>query len=75
MKHLTIEELEAGLNEIRRWPKDGGGVQLIVRRPDTEQREVLHEGSLIRRKVSKATVGKPAAVDSLQTDPQFPTCS
>ena len=41
-----MEELEAGLNEIRRSPKDGGVVQLIVRRPETEQREVLDEGVL-----------------------------
>ena len=33
MKHLTMNELEAGLDEIRRSPKDGGVLEMIVRRP------------------------------------------
>ena len=45
-RHLTREELEAGLDEIRRSPKDGGRVELIVRRPAVNQREVLEEGVL-----------------------------
>ncbi len=46
MKHLTMAELEAGLDEIRRSPKDGGVVELIVRRPQIDEREVLEEGEL-----------------------------
>lgn len=46
MRHLTKAELEAGLDEIRKAPKDGGTVQLLVRRPDTEEREVLEEARL-----------------------------
>ncbi|HEX8888945.1 MAG TPA: hypothetical protein VF779_07195 [Pyrinomonadaceae bacterium] len=46
IKHLTIEELEAGLDEIRRSPKDGGRLELIVRRPRVGEREVLEEGEL-----------------------------
>jgi len=46
MQHLTKEELEAGLDEIRRSPPDKGVLKLIVRRPETEQREVLTEGTL-----------------------------
>jgi len=46
IKHLTMEELEAGLAEIRRSPKDEGVLELIVRRPRTEEREVLEEGKL-----------------------------
>lgn len=46
MRHLTEVELEAGLDDIRNAPKDGGTVQLIVRRPETDQREVLEEASL-----------------------------
>jgi hypothetical protein len=46
VKHLTTEELEAGLGEIRRSPKDEGLLELIVRRPEIEQREVLEEGEL-----------------------------
>jgi hypothetical protein len=48
IKHLTMEELEAGLDEIRRSPKDEGVLELIVRRPSSNQREVLEEGELDR---------------------------
>jgi hypothetical protein len=41
-----MAELEAGLDEIRRAPKDRGVLQLIVRRPQIEEREVLQEGEL-----------------------------
>ena len=46
VRHLTKEELEAGLDEIRRAPKDEGLLQLIVRRPGVEQREILTEAHL-----------------------------
>ena len=46
MRHLTKDELEAGLDEIRNAPKECGTVQLIVRRPQTDAREVLEEASL-----------------------------
>ncbi len=46
MRHLTKLELEAGLDDIRDAPKDRGTVQLIVRRPETDKREVLEEASL-----------------------------
>ncbi len=46
VKHLTMAELEAGLDEIRRSPKDEGLLALIVRRPQTDEREVLAEGEL-----------------------------
>jgi len=45
-KHLTTEELEAGLSEIRQAPRDEGIVALIVRRPAEGEREVLAEGIL-----------------------------
>lgn len=44
--HLTMQELEAGLDEIRRAPKDRGVLRLIVRRPQVNAREVLDEGHL-----------------------------
>jgi hypothetical protein len=44
--NLTIAELEAGLELIRRSPTDNGVLALIVRRPDVDQREVLEEGRL-----------------------------
>jgi hypothetical protein len=45
-RHLTMAELEAGLDEIRRSPKDGGILSLIVRRPQIGEREVLAQGEL-----------------------------
>jgi hypothetical protein len=46
IKHLTMAELEAGLDEIRRAPKDEGLLRLIVRRPRVDEREILDEGEL-----------------------------
>ena len=46
MKHVTMEELEAGFDEICRSPRDEGVLELIVRRPQSGQREVLEEGEL-----------------------------
>jgi hypothetical protein len=46
VKHLTTQELEAGLDEIRRSPRDTGVLRLIVRRPNVEAREVIEEGEL-----------------------------
>ena len=46
MKHATMAELEAGLENIRRSPKDTGVLALIVRRPQVEAREVLEVGDL-----------------------------
>ena len=45
-KHMTMAELEAGLDTIRQSPKDEGVIALIVRRPKVEAREVLEEGEL-----------------------------
>jgi hypothetical protein len=45
-KYLTTSELEAGLEEIRRAPKDGGALEMIVRRPQVGERELLEEGHL-----------------------------
>jgi hypothetical protein len=44
--HLTMEELEAGLDEILAAPQDEGVLRLIVRRPRIEEREVLEEAEL-----------------------------
>lgn len=46
MKHLTMKELEAGLDEICQSPKEKGILRLIVRRPQENEREVLAEGKL-----------------------------
>jgi MOSC domain-containing protein YiiM len=45
-KHLTMEELEAGMETILQTPKDNGKIKLIVRRPEIDQREILDEGHL-----------------------------
>src|SRR5262249_39651372 len=45
-RHLTREELEAGVDESRRSPRDEGVLALIVRRPQVGEREVLGEGHL-----------------------------
>ena len=46
MIHLSLEELEAGLDEIRAAPRDEGVLRLIVRRPGIDEREVLQEAAL-----------------------------
>jgi hypothetical protein len=46
VKHLTTAELEAGLDHIRQSPRDAGVLELIVRRPQTDQREVVTEAEL-----------------------------
>lgn len=46
VRHLTMNELERGLDDVRNSPEDEGVLKLIVRRPEVEQREVLAEGEL-----------------------------
>ena len=46
IKHLSSQELEAGLDEILQSTKDSGVVGLIVRRPRMDERVVLHEAEL-----------------------------
>jgi hypothetical protein len=46
IRHLSLAELEAGLDEIRRSPKDFGELKLIVRRPSEGEREVLVQGEI-----------------------------
>jgi hypothetical protein len=41
-----MSELEAGLVEINRSPKDDGVLEMIVRRPQVGAREILEEGQL-----------------------------
>jgi MOSC domain-containing protein YiiM len=42
----TLAELEAGLGEIERSPKDRGRLEMIVRRPRVNEREVVEEARL-----------------------------
>jgi MOSC domain-containing protein YiiM len=46
VRRLTIDELEAGLNAIRQSPRDGGVLEMIVRRPAVNERDVLDEAEL-----------------------------
>jgi hypothetical protein len=46
ISHRTMAELEAGLEHIRQSPRDGGVLQMIVRRPKAGDREVLERGEL-----------------------------
>ncbi|HUQ70011.1 MAG TPA: hypothetical protein VM165_10835 [Planctomycetaceae bacterium] len=46
VKHLTTAELEAGLDVIRQSPSETGTLDLIVRRPATDLREMLERGEL-----------------------------
>ena len=45
-RHLTFEELVAGLPHIESSPKDRGTLRMIVRRPGNALREVLDEAQL-----------------------------
>ena len=58
MEHLSAEQLEAGLDEIRRSPADRGRVELIVRRPAVERaRGPRRRASSTRWSASWATPG------------------
>ena len=46
VRHLTRSELEAGLDAIRSAPRDGGVVEMIVRRPAVGERELLEHGEV-----------------------------
>jgi MOSC domain-containing protein YiiM len=46
LNHLTMTQLEAALDHILESPKDNGVVDLIVRRPRVDQREVVAEAQL-----------------------------
>lgn len=73
MHHLTLAELESGLDSIRQSPKAMGVVVLIVRRPETGAREVVDEGALDvvegligdnwRRRGSSSTIDRSAHPD------------
>jgi MOSC domain-containing protein YiiM len=46
IQYLSLTELEAGMDHIRLSPKDQGTLNMIVRRPSVDEREVLQEGEL-----------------------------
>jgi MOSC domain-containing protein YiiM len=46
VRRLTYAELEAGLPEIQRSPRERGSLAMIVRRPQSGERQVLEVGEL-----------------------------
>jgi len=46
MTFLSYAELETCLDQVRQSPRNGGTVSLIVRRPKTDERELLDVGEL-----------------------------
>ena len=75
MKFLDTDELEAGLPEILASPKDRGTVDMIVRRPDVGEREVLDTGEL---DIAEGLVGDNwhrRGADRRMTGPLIRTCS
>lgn len=46
IRHLTTAEIETGMADVLRSPKDEGVLRMIVRRPVVNAREVLDEGEL-----------------------------
>lgn len=47
VQQLTADQLDAGVDEFRSSPDDLGTVEMIVRRPTVDEREVLAEGELV----------------------------
>jgi hypothetical protein len=46
VEHLSMTELEAGMEHIREAPRNNGVLKMIVRRPRDEEREVIEQGEL-----------------------------
>jgi MOSC domain-containing protein YiiM len=68
VKHLTMDELEAGLETIRQAPKTEGVLELIVRRPRAGERETLDEARL---DVDEGLVGDRWKMHGLNRDTQL----
>ncbi|MEM9133880.1 MAG: MOSC domain-containing protein [Actinomycetota bacterium] len=47
MTHLSTADLKAGAARVHASPSEQGTVELVVRRPDVDGREVLDEGELV----------------------------
>lgn len=45
-RHLSTDEIEAGLDAVRRSPSGEGTLALVVRRPAVDEREILEAGEL-----------------------------
>ena len=60
-RHLTTEQLDAGLSDVRTSPGDRGSVEMIVRRPVTDEREMIEQAELV--------IGSGVAGDNYLTRP------
>jgi hypothetical protein len=72
----TMAELQAGLEKVRQSPKDQGRLEMIVRRPKVNAREVLAEGMLDHAEGLvgdgwRLRLSPPAAGASPDTDTQI----
>ncbi len=47
MRHLPTNELNAGIADVEASPSDGGTLEMIVRRPDVDVRELVEVGELL----------------------------
>ena len=75
-RHLDAAELQAGLARILDAPKDAGVLEMIVRRPRSDQREELAEGELTPETGLvgdgwRARMGPAPADDPLEPDTQL----
>jgi hypothetical protein len=46
-RHLTTEQLDAGLSDVRTSPGERGSVEMIVRRPEIGEREVVERAEVV----------------------------
>lgn len=46
VRKLTLEELNAGMDEIRQSPQDSGVIEMIVRRPEIGERDIVQQAEL-----------------------------
>ncbi|HLF75029.1 MAG TPA: MOSC domain-containing protein [Anaerolineales bacterium] len=46
VRNLTMAELEAGMEDVRRSPRDSGLLEMIVRRPRDDERETVESAEL-----------------------------
>jgi len=46
IKHLSMTELEAGMEYIRQSPRDRGVLKMIVRRPEEDERQMVESAEL-----------------------------
>jgi hypothetical protein len=73
-RHLTIDELNAGLPEILTSPKDEGNLRAIVIRPAKGERCDLSPARLASRVVRTATIGPRPAGSPPRTANPTQTC-